>query len=144
MVKRKSRSIDGGSWQILELVSKQIDFTNKLLDRMNTLLEIIAGVTPPPPVIPSEVSIKPNNRSKVHTLNLSQARNKKELGLGPNVNHIVVLKCDSAAQWSRNSATADLEDLFVGYTIDDYVLTELYITNAAGSGELKILEEGRE
>jgi len=125
---------------LLDLIVKEISLTNKLLEQLLAKPTVIL----PPPII-SQLLLVPNNRSKVHTFDLTTAHNDKELGIGGmKVNHAIVLKCDSPCTWKRNSKTVDAEDLSVGYSIENYEITELYITNAAGAGQLKVLVEWRE
>jgi hypothetical protein len=123
---------------ILALIAKEINRTNALLEQLLAK----PTVTLPPPV---QLSLTPNNRSKVHTFDLTAAHTDKELGIGGmKVSHAIVLKCDSPCTWKRNSKTVDAEDLSVGYSIENYEITELYITNTAGAGQLKVLVEWRE
>jgi hypothetical protein len=55
-----------------------------------------------------------------------------------------VVRCDSTAYWRRNSERNDLEELSTGYSVENFEIHELYITNPAGTGNLTILVEWRE
>jgi hypothetical protein len=146
----------------LTRVDEELELMIKLQDRTNKLLEALIsslGALPPPQVTPeiqvtapapaiSTVAPVMNNRYKVFTLDLSIARTNQPLGLidqGIVANYAVVVQMDSQAYWRRNDpVTGDLEKLSLGYTIENFEIKELYITNDAGSGSLVILIEWRQ
>ena len=138
----------------LELMIRLQDRTNKLLEALISVL----GALPPPQVTPeiqvtapapavSTVAPAMNNRYKVFTLDLSVARKDVPLGLidqGIVANYAVVVQMDSQAYWRRNDPNiGDLEKLSIGYTVENFEIRELYITNDVGSGSLVILIEWR-
>jgi len=85
-----------------------------------------------------------NKRYKVFNLDLSTARTGAPIGLrdlGIVANTATVLRADSTAYWHRNSPLNDPEELAEGYTIENFNINEIYITNAAGAGSLSILVE---
>jgi len=136
--------------ELLEVLVKQVDYTNTLL---KSILEAIGGIAPAPPtvVIPEQpatsVQIVPNNRYRVFTLDLSVPRNDVPLGimgLGAVVTSATVTRMDSPAYWRRNDpVTGDLEELSVGYHVSNYEIRELYVSNPPGSGYLTIVVEWR-
>jgi hypothetical protein len=151
-------------YQLLDLftrVDEELELMIKLQDRTNKLLEALIsalGALPPPQITPeiqvtapapavSTVAPAMNNRYKVFTLDLSVARTNQPLGLtdmGIVANYAVVVQMDSQAYWRRNDpVTGDLEKLSLGYTVENFEIRELYITNDAGSGSLVILIEWR-
>jgi hypothetical protein len=152
-------------YQLLDLftrVDEELELMIKLQDRTNKLLEALIsalGALPPPQVTPeiqvtapapavSTVAPVMNNRYKVFTLDLSVARANVPLGLtdqGIVANYAVVVQMDSQAYWRRNDpVTGDLEKLSLGYTVENFEIRELYISNDAGSGSLVILIEWRQ
>ena len=137
----------------LEVLIKQIDYTNKLLEGIAKSLG--AAVRPPTEVIlaptaPAVTTVEEalNNRYKVFKLDLSVARDNEPLGLrdlGIIAKSAVVTKLGSPASWRRNDPRmGDLEELYEGYRIDNFEIEELYITNPAGTGQLIIVVEWRE
>jgi len=135
----------------LEVLIKQIDYTNKLLEGIAKSLGAAVKppevtLTPTPTVTIVEEAL--NNRYKVFSLDLSKARNNEPLGLsdlGIVAKSAVVTELGSTAYWRRNDPrTGDLEKLYTGYRIDNFTIEELYITNPAGTGYLTIVVEWRE
>jgi hypothetical protein len=134
----------------LEVLIKQVDYTNALLRSILTALGGIAPSTitvPETPVV-TRVEIVPNNRYKVFKLDLSVPRTDEPLGIldmGVLVNTATVVRMDSPAYWRRNDPrTGDLEELSVGYHVNNFQIRELYITNPVGSGYLTVIVEWRE
>ena len=136
--------------ELLEVLVKEVDYTNRLLSRL-------VGIPPPPPTIPTPVIEVPpvttvevalNNRYKVFNLDLSIPRKDEPLGirdLGVVANCATVVRMDSPAYWRRNDPrTGDLEELRLGYEVYNFRIEELYITNEAGEGYLTIVIEWRE
>jgi len=146
--------------ELLETISKQIDYTNSLLRAIATTLGAYVPPAPTTPEIipvpmpieikapPSVVSLALNNRYKVFKLDLSVERKDFPLGLrniGVVANSATVVRMDSPAYWKRNDpTTGDLEELSVGYHIKNFAIEELYITNSPGTGYLTIVVEWRE
>jgi hypothetical protein len=135
----------------LEVLIKQIDYTNKLLEGIAKALG--AAVRPPTEVVPAPPPVTTveealNNRYKVFKLDLSVARNNEPLGLsdlGIIVKSAVVTRLDSPASWRRNDpTTGEPEELYTGYRVDNFAIEELYITNDVGTGYLTIVVEWRE
>lgn len=118
----------------LEILLKQVDYSNKLLERIAT-----AKITVEAPI---------NNRYWIFTVDLSEAHSDAPLGImseiQKKVNYAVVLQCDNPASWKRNSISGPSESLSVGYTVESFELSELYVTNSATLGELKVLVEWQE
>jgi len=149
--------------ELLETISKQIDYTNSLLRAIATALGTYVPPAPAPTapkVVPtpvpmpievktplSVVSLALNNRYRVFKLDLSVERKDVPLGLrsiGVVANSATVVRMDSPAFWRRNDPmTGDLEELSVGYHIKDFAIEELYITNSPGTGYLTIVVEWR-
>jgi hypothetical protein len=144
--------------ELLETISKQIDYTNRILRAIATSLgvyipspETVKEEIMPTPIEvkapPSVVSMALNNRYKVFRLDLSVERKDVPLGLrdiGVIANSATVVRMDSPAFWRRNDpVTGDLEELSVGYHIRDFAIEELYITNSPGTGYLTIVVEWR-
>jgi len=134
----------------LEVLIKQVDYTNALL---RSILTAIGGIAPPTITFPempvaTRVEIAPNNKYKVFKLDLSVPRTDEPLGImdiGVLVNTATVVRMDSPAYWRRNDPrTGDLEELSVGYRVSNFQIRELYITNPAGSGYLTVIVEWRE
>jgi len=132
----------------LEVLIKQIDYTNSLLRSILTSLGGIAPPTIPEIAVTTKVETALNNRYKVFTLDLSVPRTDVPLGildLGVVANTATVVRLDSPAYWRRNDPkTGDLEELSEGYVIENYEIRELYITNPAGAGYLTVVVEWRE
>ncbi|MCR6691587.1 MAG: hypothetical protein MRT15_04285 [archaeon YNP-LCB-003-016] len=137
----------------LEVLIKQIDYTNKLLEGIAKSLG--AAVRPPTeailaPPAPAVTTVEEvlNNRYKVFKLDLSVARNNEPLGLrdmGIVAKSAVVTRLDSPASWRRNDpTTGEPEELYTGYRVDNFAIEELYITNDVGTGYLTIVVEWRE
>jgi hypothetical protein len=137
--------------ELLETLSKQIDYTNQLLEGIAKSLGVAVKppevtLTPPTPITIVEEAL--NNRYKVFSLDLSKAREDEPLGLrglGIIAKSAVVTELGSTAYWRRNDPrTGDLEKLYTGYRVDNFTIEELYITNPAGTGYLTIVVEWRE
>ena len=135
----------------LEVLIKQIDYTNQLLEGIAKSLGAAVKppevtLTPTPTVTIVEEAL--NNRYKVYKLDLSKARDNEPLGLsklGIIAKSAVVTRLDSPASWRRNDPDkGELEELYTGYRIEDFAIEELYITNDAGTGFLTIVVEWRE
>jgi hypothetical protein len=144
-------------YQLIDLftrIDEQLEVLIKLQDRTNRLLESLVtslgGITPPPAGMPAVVQVEDvlNNRYKVYRLDLSIPRSNVPLGLrdiGVVARCATVTRMDSPAYWRRNDpSTGELEELSVGYHIDDFAIEELYITNNTGSGYLTVVVEWRE
>ena len=147
--------------ELLEIISKQIDYTNSLLRAIATALGAYVPpapapttpeITPMPMPIevkapPSVVSLALNNRYRVFKLDLSVERKDIPLGLRDIrivANSATVVRMDSPAYWRRNDpTTGDLEELSVGYHIKNFAIEELFITNPPGTGYLTIVVEWR-
>jgi len=86
-----------------------------------------------------------NNRYWTFEVDLSEAHTDYPIGIretiGRPVNFACVIRLDSPASWKRNSKGNPLEELSVGYTVEDFEIEELYITNDASTGKLVVLVE---
>jgi hypothetical protein len=132
----------------LEVIIRQLDYTNRLLEGIARSLGAVAR---PPEVAPAPVTLveeAPCNRYKVFKLDLSKARDNEPLGLsdlGVVARSAVVTRLDSPAYWRRNDpTTGDLEELYTGYRVENFEIRELYISNPPGTGYLIIVVEWRE
>jgi hypothetical protein len=126
----------------LEVLIKQVDRTNRLLEGISKALGV-----PTVPTVVTRVEEALNNRYKVYKLDLSIARADEPLGirdLGVVAKSATVTRLDSPASFRRNDPiTGELEELSVGYHIDNFEIEELYVTNAVGTGYLTIVVEWR-
>jgi len=135
---------------LMRLQSQLEELVKKLDELIKVLSRPVPTPTPTAPqVIIPQVTVETalNNRYRVFTLDLSTARSNEPLGLayqGIVARCATVVRCDSTAYWRRNSERNDLEELSTGYTVEDFEIQELYITNPAGTGNLAILVEWRE
>jgi hypothetical protein len=132
----------------LEVLIKQLDYTNRLLEG---IARSLGAVAKPPEAAPAPVTVveeAPCNRYRVFRLDLSRARDNEPLGLsdmGVAARSAVVTRLDSPAYWRRNDpVTGDLEELYTGYRVEGFEIRELYVSNPAGTGYLTIVVEWRE
>jgi hypothetical protein len=124
----------------------------ELVKKLDALIKVLSRPMPTPTapqVIIPQVTVETalNNRYRVFTLDLSTARINEPLGLADQnivARCATVVRCDSTAYWRRNSERNDLEELSLGYTVENFEIQELYITNPAGTGNLVIVVEWRE
>jgi len=131
---------------LLKAIYEKMD---KLDMRLKAIEQSIGAIPQPAPVV---VRFPYNTQYKVFDLDLTTARTDEPLGItsvtgGNPVNFAIVLRCDDTAYWKRNSVQADPEELSLGYTIENYEVHELYISNPASvlvNSRLKILVEWRE
>lgn len=137
---------------LIRLQSQLEELIRKLDELITALSKPIRPTAPTalapyvPTVVP-QVEIPPNNRYRLFTLDLSIARTNEPLGLadqGIVARCATVVRCDSTAYWRRNSERNDLEELSHGYTVENFEIQELYITNPVGRGSLAIVVEWRE
>lgn len=140
---------------LVHLLNQQTDLTNSLLAEIVKLLPTLAqlpangGGNGTNVIIPEIVTVRPLIKTNyaIYNIDLSKAHNSEPLKLGSGlktaVSSVTVIKCDAPASWTRNSVSNPSEDLSVNYTIDEFQISELYITNvaAAAGDELKILVE---
>jgi hypothetical protein len=128
-------------------LQSQLEELIRKLDELITALSKQTALAPYVPTVVPQVEISPNNRYKLFTLDLSIARTNEPLGLadqGIVARCATVVRCDSTAYWRRNSERNDLEELSLGYTVENFEIQELYITNPVGRGSLAIVVEWRE
>jgi len=122
------------------------------IEELEKAIKQLRGTIKPPE---GEVIVKPvviekvlNNRRAVFRLDLSTARDNEPLGIpdktgGLPVNFLLVQRLDNPIQIRVNSKSADLEDVSVGFTIEDFEINEVYVTNSATSGYAVIVVEWR-
>ena len=128
-------------------LQSQLEELIRKLDELITALSKPTALAPYIPTAVPQVEIPPNNRYRLFTLDLSIARTNEPLGLadrGIVARCATVVRCDSTAYWRRNSERNDLEELSPGYTVENFEIQELYITNPVGRGSLVIVVEWRE
>ncbi len=139
---------------LLEILNKQVDVSNRLLTKM---LEVLEGFTipefPPPTTPPTnggEVTViverELRNKYAIVDVDLSIANNDKEIKLPAVVTSATIVKCDAPVSWKRNSVSNPSEDLSLSYSVDDFTIDKFYITNAAAAAgsKLRILVEWKE
>jgi len=132
----------------------------KILSRLQTLLEelklsidqlksVLESLTIE--AVPVTVQFPVRNRVRKFTVDLTTPHTDMPLGIskeiGRTVTHAVVTKRGDIAYWKRNDPSSPLEELWVGYSIDDFEISELYISNPASSiigATLEVLVEWRE
>jgi len=134
---------------LVRLQSQLEELIRKLDELITTLSKptVPTALAPYVPTVVPQVEISPNNRYRLFTLDLSIARINEPLGLadqGIVARCATVVRCDSTAYWRRNSERNDLEELSPGYTVENFEIQELYITNPVGRGSLVIVVEWRE
>jgi hypothetical protein len=135
---------------LIRLQSQLEELIRKLDELVKALSRPVPTPTPTAPqIIIPQVTVETalNNRYRVFTLDLSTARSNEPLGLadqGIVARCVTVVRCDSTAYWRRNSERNDLEELSPGYTVENFEIQELYITNPVGRGSLVIVVEWRE
>lgn len=126
----------------LKKLKKEIE---ELEEAIKSLRETLRPEKVAKPIITEKVL---NNRRATFRLDLSTARTDEPLGVlertvGIPANFMIVQRLDNPAQMKLNSTSADLEDLSTGYSVEDFEINEIYITNPATSGELVITIEWR-
>jgi hypothetical protein len=79
---------------------------------------------------------------KVYEVDLSVAHTDSEVGLkdsGIIAEELIVIQADSAAYFKLNAPKNDLITAFQNLKIKNFEIREIYVTNSAATGKLKIM-----
>jgi hypothetical protein len=86
----------------------------------------------------------PNNSRHVFVLDLSTARDKVALGVsdvtrGKSMNCFTCIKADGPVEVRINSVSGDGEPVYAGYSVHDFEISEVYVSNeAVGAGKYAV------
>ncbi|NQT07576.1 hypothetical protein HQ586_00715 [Candidatus Bathyarchaeota archaeon] len=128
-----------------------------LINRIERLTSAITGVPidelPPVVEIPELVISQPQlpNRYKIFRVDLSVVRADEPLGVGDLIkdvgalyaSYMSIITVPAAFQFKLNSTDMDDIDAAVGLEQENFEITEVFITNAAGAGTALINVEYR-
>jgi len=104
------------------------------VDELPTTIEVIA---PPPEVVISQPMLP--NRYKLFRIDLTVAHSNEPIGLAdllagvgvPYASYMSIITVPSAFTFKLNSTDMDAIDAAVGLEMDNFEVTEIFITNAA-------------
>ena len=98
------------------------------------------------PMVPSPIvhpgGVRPNNRYKLFELDLSVARTDAPLGirgLGRAVNTLLCFETDFPISVKLNDVASDPVEMDTGMCIENFWISEVYVTNVAGTAGQRAL-----
>jgi hypothetical protein len=110
----------------------------KIVAALKQLQIAVPGAPPGAPGIPVPLlTVKlPNNSRHVFVLDLNTVRDKVPLGVsdvtrGKSMNCFTCIKADGPLEVRINSPTGDGEPVSTGYSVNDFEVSEVYVSNEA-------------